>query len=198
MQGSHHTGPRGNSEREEIEKRKRRERKRKRERGENKFCEGNLSPQTYIPRYDQLRPAASSPTDLRGGNFRNCGKERQRCQHRVEAGEHSTSPSSSEFNPHSPGEWFWGRKYWKAPALTHTDPSMGQAGAPLSTWRTSAAHRLFKHLLTTPAVFRNFQKLLNTSFTFPELTLSGFEETPKIILFQDTFQGTMSLRIPHP
>lgn len=168
-----------------------------------KFCGENLSPPTYIPRYDQLRPAASSPADLRGGNFRNCGKEMQRCQHRVEAGEHSTSPSSPEFNPHScsscnQGEWCWGREYWRPPALTHTDPSsLGQAGLPLSTWRTSAAHRLFNYLLTTAAVPRNFQKL-ETSFIFPELTLPGLEEIPKDHLAPGHLPLTMLLRIPHP
>lgn len=96
------------------------------------------SPQhTYIPRYDQLRSAASSPTDLRWGNFWNCGKERQRCLHGVETREHTTSPSHSEFNPHS--DSFWGMS---APALTLHPSSLVQAGVSPSTWRTSAAHRL--------------------------------------------------------
>lgn len=106
--------------------------------------------QTYIPRYDQLRSAASSPTDLRRGNFGNCGKERQRCLHGAETREHTTSPSGSEFNPHSYS--FWGRRgSTGVPQCWPTFiPPWARLGFP---WAPGEPQQLTGY--TTPAVFRN-------------------------------------------
>lgn len=75
MQRSHHTRhraqahPRGEAAATREIQRKNKEKK------EKSSAKETSPQQTYIPRYDQLRSAASSPTDLRWGNFGNCGKE---------------------------------------------------------------------------------------------------------------------------